>query len=105
MSQKYKQIKVNFTPEAYERINKIADEKGITKAKLIRNFLGEKIADDREPKQKRVHKTSDPQLLYHLNKIGTNLNQIAKHLNEGNTLEIQALVELSSIEQSLKEFL
>jgi hypothetical protein len=105
LSQKYKQIKVNFTPIVYEKLSQIADEKGITKAKLIRDFLGAKIADEREPKRKRIHKTADPKLLYHLSKIGGNLNQIAKHLNEGNKLDFQVLSELVAIEKSLKEFL
>jgi hypothetical protein len=105
LSKKYKQVKVNFTPKVYERLSQIADEKGVTKAQLIRAFLSTKIDDVRQPKQKRIHKTADPKLLYHLNKIGINLNQISKHLNEGNTLEFQVLVELTNIETSLKEFL
>jgi hypothetical protein len=105
LKSKNRQIAVSFPNEVFEKISNIADERDITKAELIRQQLHFDFDKKREPRQKRVHKTADPQLLYHLNKIGTNLNQIAKHLNEGNTLEFQVLAELSNIEASLKAFL
>jgi tRNA U54 and U55 pseudouridine synthase Pus10 len=105
LKSKNRQIAVSFPNEVFEKIANKADEFGMTKAELIRQQLNFDFGQKREPRKKRVHKTADPQLLYHLNKIGNNLNQIAKHLNEGNTLGLQALVELSNIEQRLKGFL
>jgi len=102
---KNRQIAVSFPNEVFEKISNKADDLSMTKAELIRQQLNFDFDQKREPRKKRVHKTADPQLLYHLNKIGTNLNQIAKHLNEGNTLELQTLAELANIEQSLKGFL
>ena len=105
MSKKYKQVKVNLDEEVHQKLKEFCDARNITMAEYFRNQINTKIDDAREPQQKRVHKTTDPKLLYHLNKIGNNLNQIAKHLNEGNSLEFQALAELTNIEQSLKGFL
>ncbi len=102
---KNKQIAVSFPNEIYDKISLEAEKSEVTKAEFIRQLLKYDFDKKREPSKKRVHKTTDPRLLYHLNKIGNNLNQIAKHLNEGNSLELQALAELTNIEQSLKEFL
>lgn len=105
MKSKNRQIVVSFPNEVFEKIAIKAETLEITKAELIRQQLNFDFDKKREPRQKRVHKTTDPKLLYHLNKIGNNLNQIAKHLNEGNSFDLQVLIELSHIEQSLKEFL
>ena len=105
MSKKYKQVKVNLDEEVHQKLKEFCDARNITMAEYFRNQINTKIDDARDPSQKRVHKVTDPKLLYHLNKIGNNLNQIAKHLNEGNSLELQTLAELTNIEQSLKEFL
>lgn len=100
-----KQIKVNFTIAHHEKLTYLAKEQNITKAQWIREQLQTTFDNPREPSVKKIHKTTDPQLLYHLNKIGNNLNQIAKHANEGNPLTFLVLAQLSSIEKSLKDFL
>ena len=105
MSKKYNQVKVNLDVDDHAQLKLYCDANNITLAEFFRASANYKINDAREPHQKRVHKTTDPKLLYHLNKIGNNLNQIARHLNEGNSLELQTLAELANIEQSLKEFL
>ena len=105
MSKKYKQVKVNLDEEVHQKLKEFCDARNITMAEYFRNQINTKIDDAREPQQKRVHKTTDPKLLYHLSKIGGNLNQIATHLNEGNTLDVQILAELITIEKSLKGFL
>jgi len=105
MKSKNRQIAVSFPNEIFEEISNRADVLQITKAELIRRQLDFEFKDAREPHQKKVHKVSDPKLLYHLNKIGNNLNQLAKHLNTGNELNLQALAELANIEASLKDFL
>lgn len=74
-------------------------------AEMFRSILNINFSEKRERKNTRIHKVTDPQLLYHLNKIGNNLNQIAKHVNEGNTFNIQILSELTQIENNLKGFL
>ena len=102
---KYKQVKVNLEEEVHQELQEICDSQGITLAQYFRSLINTQIEDTREPRQKRVHKTTDPQLLYHLNKIGNNLNQIAKHANEGKSFDFQTLAALTNIERTLKEFL
>lgn len=65
-------------------------------------------------KEKRKEKVFDnPELLSALSnigKIGSNLNQIARHLNEGNSIDtslrkelLQCITELRSIREEIKE--
>ena len=105
MEQKLKQIKVNFIPEHHQILTQLAKQKGVTKAQWIRSQLRTTFDNPREPSQSKIHKVADPELLYHLNKIGNNLNQIARHANEGNVLDTQVLASLLSIEKTLKGFL
>ena len=105
LSKKYKQVKVNLDVDDHAQLKLYCDANNITLAEFFRASANYKINDAREPQQKRVHKTTDPKLLYHLNKIGNNLNQIAKHANEGNALDYQVLAELAHIEKTLKDFL
>lgn len=57
-----------------------------------------------KPKKTKKAKPVNPELLYELNKIGVNLNQIAKHLNKFDDAEkIDLLLALSSIDSSLKD--
>ena len=102
---KYKQVKVNLKEDTHQRLKKYCDSREITMAEYFRSLINTQIEDKREPQQKRVHKKIDPELLYHLNKIGNNLNQIAKHANEGKSLDFQTLAALTNIERTLKEVL
>ena len=105
MSKKYKQIKVNLDENLYKKISVYAEMKEVSLAEVFRQSVGAKIQDIRKPKIKRVHKVTDPKLLYHLNKIGNNLNQISQHLNSGKNLDNQILIQLVGIEESLKRLL
>lgn len=102
---KYKQVKINLDEKAHQELRAICDDQNITMAAYFRRLHGAQIEDSRKPKQKRIHKKTDTKILYHLNKIGNNLNQIAKHANEGKSLDFQVLAELANIERNLKEFL
>jgi len=103
--QDLKQLKVNFLPEHHRQLSELAAKAGVTKAQWIRKQLRATFENPREPVFKREYKKTDPELLYHLNKIGNNLNQIAKYLNSGGDLNNQTLVTLLQIESSLKDFL
>lgn len=54
-------------------------------------------------------KQADPDLLYQLNKIGVNLNQIAKYCNEqrktGQMNLVKILVKITEIERQIKELI
>ena len=58
-----------------------------------------------EQKPKRKAKPIDPKLIYELNKIGSNINQIAKHLNQisdNNSDKAKLLFAFIAIEDQLK---
>jgi len=52
---------------------------------------------------KRNYSNVDPKLLFELNAIGNNINQISRRINEGQKFD--AVIELSSIEQQLERVL
>ena len=107
----YKQVKVNLTEEHYSELQEEALNNGMSIANLIRHRLGidlqstpkslqrsRKVRSDKKPVVK-----ADPQLLYHLAKIGTNLNQISKHLNSTRVVDSIVISSLIEIQQELKK--
>lgn len=75
-----------------EKYKALAKENGTTLANLINSKL------QNLPLQK-----ANKELLFELNKIGNNLNQIAKNLNAGS--QINLIKELLTIERQLQEIL
>ena len=107
----YKQVKINLTQEHYSVLDKEALNNGKSIAQLIRDKLGidlkdtprsfqrsRKVRSDKKPVVK-----ADPQLLYHLAKIGANLNQISKHLNSTKIVDSIVISSLNEIQQELKK--
>ena len=107
----YKQVKVNLTEEHYSELDREALNNGMSIAQLVRHKLGIDLKDTpkalQRPRKVRSDKRevtrADPQLLYHLSKIGTNLNQISKHLNSGNVVDSIVISSLNEIQQELKK--
>ena len=92
-----KRIEISVTPEEYLEL---LERK--TKPRLA-EWMRE-IALDEKPKIPAP--TADPKLLYELNRIGVNLNQIARQLHRSSRLESMAVLSaLVVIEQKLKELL
>ena len=92
---KYKQIKINVTEDVHAKLVQIAKKHNITLAELFRLSVHTSIENapsPRKEKSKIIYKRTDPNLLYEVNKIGVNLNQIAKQLNSGeDDLKLQIL--------------
>jgi len=63
--------------------------------------LPETVPVEKPPK--RNYSNVDPKLLFELNAIGNNINQISRRINEGQKFD--AVIELSSIEQQLERVL
>lgn len=107
----YKQVKVNLTPEHYAELEAEAKELDTSIAKLIRDKLGIDLKETPKSFQrsrkvrsdKKEVVKADPQLLYHLSKIGSNLNQISKHLNSNNAVDRVVLTSLIEIQNELKK--
>ena len=104
---KYKQVKINFKPEDFQKLELLAEEAELTKAEYIRKHLGDfSIPKTRVPRGKIIPQQKvDPMLLYEVAKIGNNLNQIAKHCNQKKKVDIEVLTNLVALEKNLKELL
>ena len=107
----YKQVKINLTQEHYQELQEEALGNGMSIAQLVRHKLGIDLKTTpkalQRPRKVRSDKRevtrADPQLLYHLSKIGANLNQISKHLNSGNAVDRVVLTSIIEIQQELKK--
>ena len=112
MSEKYRQVKVNFYPEQHKILNEKAKEKNQTIAQYIRQNLNLNI-DEKEVKKRYKNKEEkamtkkDEMLIYEINKIGNNLNQIAYQINskKDDINSIDILKSLVEIEKKIKELL
>ena len=107
----YKQVKINLTPSHYSELETEALNNNKSIAQLIRDKLGIDLKDTpkalQRPRKVRSDKKeilkADPQLLYHLSKIGTNLNQISKHLNSNNAVDRVVLSSIIEIQEEIKK--
>jgi len=103
MKNRNKEIKVRLTQEEYEQL---VSRK--TKARLAEWVRETCLGSEPSKKAKPVLKV-DPTLLSELSKIGGNINQIARHLNNDRSMglekKIEHLTELASVEQSLDDLL
>ena len=95
---KYKQIKVNVTEDVHAKLVRIAKKHNITLAELFRLSVHTSIENAPSPRKEKlkiIYKRTDPNLLYEVNKIGVNINQIARHLNSGeNDFKLQTIYRI-----------
>ena len=104
MSKKYREIRVNFLPEDCEQIEKRAKKEGLSINAFVRKSLGVDMEENRRlPRGAKKKTVSDLSfsLLYHLSKIGTNINQIAKHCNTEKAVDRQVLFALEKIHNEI----
>ena len=103
---KYKQIKINILPEQHADLENSAREKNISIAQFVRLQLGFDLKDTKSFKKRRtdsaVYNKVDPEVLYHLSKIGNNINQIARSLNRGDNID--SLAVLLDIRRKLYDY-
>jgi len=95
MKKRTKKIEIMTTDEEYEQLLQRK-----TKPRLA-EWMRETCLDQK-PKKKVL--TVDPLLLYELNKIGVNLNQITKKIQHSEN-NIEWLIEIIHIEQRLASLL
>ena len=101
-------IHVRVTEDLYDVIAKEAQDAHLSVSEYLRN----RATDKRITLRKEVV-FDNPELLSahsNLGKIGSNLNQIARHLNEGGSMNLslrkellQCITELRSIREDVKE--
>ena len=94
---------IRFTEDEAKRLEAIARAKGIPVAELIRKKVLDLPVPDRiSPKKLAKRLEEFRKLLYEVNKIGVNLNQIARHCNKYREVDCEVLVQLIEIKRELK---
>lgn len=86
---------VRFSEKEYEEIEKKRDELSLSFSEYIRLS----ISEDRI----KIQSKTDEKLLYEINKIGTNINQVAKYCNSKR--HIANLHVLINIENQLERII
>ena len=92
-------IKVRCSPRFKKAFKLKADELGISMSQMVRSSY---TRIDAKIEKKVVH-VADPKLIFQLAKIGNNVNQIARMLNQSGDSNFANLEILKSIEQSLED--
>lgn len=94
---KDKRVTIRFSDDEYELLKQKADDFDIT----LSNYIRKKALGNRE----RITNKCTKELLYHINRIGNNLNQIAKQCNINQSVDKLVLKELVEIERQLNKLL
>ena len=96
-------IKIRVSPDEKSEIEKRAG--GNDMSSFIRQVLLDQPIAPQEPKVKKVIHTADPELIRAVNRIGNNINQIAKQVNATKELDNAVLVALLNLQISLDKTL
>lgn len=99
----YKEIRITVKTDDYDRIKAAAQNKNLSMAAFVRSLVDATIDDVR--KRPSIDSKQLGELIHHLKKIGSNINQIAKKLNSGNNdvSERFVLQQLLIIQRTMKE--
>lgn len=99
-------LATKVSEEEAGKIKQIAEAKGITVSDLIRrSVLDLPIPERMSPERLRRKNEAIRQLTYEINKLGVNLNQIAKHCNKHREVDALVLEEIIAVERKLTELL
>ena len=106
-----KVIRLRVSEETWERLKKTADATGVSISDYIRQAIGEKRIGRPRPRREETEETRlKREWLYELNRIGVNLNQVARAVNKAmkeapneETFRdmVEALSRLKEIEEDL----
>lgn len=92
-----KKVTIRLTQDEYNKLNNETQKLNMSMSELIRHkILNKKV---------KVKSKLSTQIVYELNRIGNNLNQIAKHCNTTKTIDKLVLQQLVDIEKELKKIL
>lgn len=89
-------IKVRLTPSELDKLEELAQENS---AKNLSDFIRQVIFTGKF--KTTIQAQNYERLLYEVNKIGNNINQIAKLCNINGGVDIQVLEQLSKVEELL----
>jgi len=93
---KDRRVTIRLTQDEYDKLSQQAKALDITLSQLLRKKLG-----NRESFTTKC----DKELLYEINRIGNNLNQIAKHCNINKSVDKLVLKSLVEIERKINEII
>lgn len=94
---------VRFTEDEVKRLEQIAEAKGIPVSELIRKKVLDLPIPDRISPEKLAKRLEEfRKLLYEVNKIGVNINQIARYCNKYREVDCEVLAQLIEIRRELK---
>ena len=93
---KNKTISFRLTPSEKEKLNELIEQH---KVKNISDFIRQVVLTGKFKTTKQAQNYE--RLLYEINKIGNNINQIAKLCNINKNVDIKVLEQLAKIEEEL----
>jgi len=94
---KNRQVTIRLTQDEYDKLSQKAEALDITLSQLLRK----KISGNRE----KISTKYDKELLYEINRIGNNLNQLSKHCNITKSIDKLVLQSLVEIERKINEII
>lgn len=93
-------IQIRLTDEEMREIKKRSGDNVST---FLRQLALEQPIPKLSSKPKQVVHSADPELIREVNRIGININQITRHLNEGQPLSNAVLIALLNLHTSLDD--
>ncbi|MDX1749068.1 MAG: MobC family plasmid mobilization relaxosome protein [Methylophaga sp.] len=103
---KDKQLKIRLTEDEFAKLKKAADADGVTMANFARRQLALDVVN-RSPTGSMAYRKFtpvDPDLLRQISRLGNNLNQIARRVNQDDfDTSLELLQALLTIERRLKQ--
>lgn len=92
-------IQIRLSDEEMVEIKKRAG--GISTSRFLRQLALDQPIPQPNAKPKKIVHSADPELIRQINRIGININQIAKYLNEGQEVGNAVLIALLNLQVSL----
>lgn len=96
MGEKMRTISAKISDDFYEYVSELAKQKNITISELIKQSILHSKIEDKKAQQR---------IAYELNRIGNNINQIARLCNMRGGVDIATLQQLQIIEGQLQELI
>lgn len=93
-----RQVMCRLNDEEYSRYKELLNESGMKSQDFVKKAITTKRFTVVKKTSKSAESNELSQMLFHLSKVGTNLNQIAKKLNER-----QGYVDYGGINKTAKE--
>lgn len=96
-----KRITLRLTEDEYNLLTQLASERGITVSELVRRKLFRQRLPQPSPLKLLSKVKECKRLSYELNRIGNNLNQVARMVNKRKGIDLLTLEALLRIEREL----